>query len=703
MVEKAVPSLGGAANEKHLIRMVYCLTVLLVAATVGSMGYIFYSGSRMSTVHGPLADATMEIRLECANAHLWLEEIIGGDCGEKAERVWSHMDQAGRFLTAMLDGGLTAEGRFFALDHPEMRQEIEQAQALYDEFRALTAQRLDNMDASVAGSEMDQRYDRIFEELMVKLDRAETRLQRKIRKDLKNFRFLQAVLIVVCVCASVTLGAVFGRLLHRQIRDEQRVRAANQQLDAANQQLRAGEQQLKASNQQLRAANQQLTAADKQLKASNQQLRAANQQLTAAEQQLRAANERSSHLAEQAQSANEAKSEFLANMSHEIRTPMNAIIGFGEVLAEEPLTEEQKHHVEIICESGEHLLKLIDDILDFSKIEAGKLDIEIVECSLEQLLAGVESLMRPAAGKKNLGFEVLQCGDLPAQIRTDPVRLRQCLINLTNNAIKFTNQGHVYLNISMEYLGDQELREPYIRFDVEDTGIGIPAEKQKQVFEEFIQVDGSHKRESDGAGLGLAITKKLVILLGGELTLSSEVGKGSVFTLLVPVGLDVGSGPLFDRYAFVERLDCESDGSAAAEADKFSGRVLVAEDSPTNQKLTEYLLKGMGLEVTVVEDGQQAVTEASSGQFDLIFMDVQMPNMNGYEATKALRKKSVTTPIVALTAYAMKGDRQKCIAAGCSDYLAKPVERNALLETVRKYLAGATEHSSQGADSVKSG
>jgi signal transduction histidine kinase/ActR/RegA family two-component response regulator len=702
MVEKAAPNLDGAADEKRLIRMVYCLTALLVAATVGSMGYIFHSGSRMSTVHGPLADATMEIRLECTNAHLWLEEMMGGDSGEKPERVWSHMDQAGRFLTAMLDGGLTAEGRFFALDHPEMRHEIEQAQALYDEFRALTAQRLDSMDASVVGSEMDQQYDRIFEELMVKLDRAETRLQRKIRKDLKNFRFLQAVLIVACVCASVTLGAVFGRLLHRQIRDEQRVRAANQQLDAANQQLRAGEQQLKASNQQLRAANQQLTATDKQLKASNQQLKAANQQLTAAEQQLRAANERSSHLAEQAQSANEAKSEFLANMSHEIRTPMNAIIGFGEVLAEEPLTEEQKHHVEIICESGEHLLKLINDILDFSKIEAGKLDIEIVECSLEQLLAAVESLMRPAASKKDLGFEVLQCGDLPAQIRTDPVRIRQCLINLTNNAIKFTDQGHVYLNISMEYLGDQELREPYIRFDVEDTGIGIPAEKQKQVFEEFIQVDGSHMREFDGAGLGLAITKKLVILLGGKLTVSSEVGKGSVFTLLVPAGLDVGSGPLFDRYAFVERLDCESDGSGGG-AEKFSGRVLVAEDSPTNQKLTEFLLKGMGLEVTVVEDGQQAVTEASSGQFDLIFMDIQMPNMNGYEATKALRKKSVTTPIVALTAYAMKGDRKKCIAAGCSDYLSKPIEQKALLDTVRKYLPGATEHSSQEADSVKSG
>jgi signal transduction histidine kinase/ActR/RegA family two-component response regulator len=679
MAEKAVPHLDGAADKTRLIWMVYCLTVLLVLATVGSMGYIFYSGSRMSAVHGPLVDATMEIRLECANAHLWLEEMISGDSDERAERVWSHMDQAGRFLTAMLDGGLTPEGRFFAWDHPEMRRGIEQAQALYDEFRALTTQRLDNMETSAAGSEIDQRYDRIFEELMAKVDRAETRLQRKIRTDLKNFRFLQAVLIVACVCGIVTMGAVFGRLLQRQIRDEQRLHAANQQLDAANQQLRAGEQQLKASNQQLTAANQQLTAT---------------------EQQLRAANERSGHLAEQAQSANEAKSEFLANMSHEIRTPMNAIIGFGEILAEEPLTEEQKHHVEIICESGEHLLKLINDILDFSKIEAGKLDIEIAECSLEQLLVAVESLMRPAAAKKDLGFEVLQCGDLPAQIRTDPVRLRQCLINLTNNAIKFTNKGHVYLNVSMEYLGDQESREPYIRFDVEDTGVGIPAEKQKQVFEEFVQVDGSHMRESDGAGLGLAITKKLVILLGGELTLSSEVGKGSVFTLLVPAGLDVGSGPLFDRYAFVERLDCESEGS---EAEKFSGRVLVAEDSPTNQKLTEFLLKGMGLEVTVVEDGQQAVTEASSGQFDLIFMDIQMPNMNGYEATEALRKKSVTTPIVALTAYAMIGDRQKCIAAGCSDYLSKPVEQKALLDTVRKYLGGATEHSSQEADSVKSG
>ncbi|GAH36580.1 unnamed protein product, partial [marine sediment metagenome] len=291
--------------------------------------------------------------------------------------------------------------------------------------------------------------------------------------------------------------------------------------------------------------------AEEDLKHAKEQAEKAWAELEQTNLQLEDSIKRASLLAQEAVVAGQAKSEFLANMSHEIRTPMNAIIGFSEVLAEGELTDEQRHHVAIIQESGENLLQLINDILDFTKIEAGKLDIEIVDCPLEQLLAAIESLMRPAATKKELTFDVLQCTELPERIRTDPVRLRQCLTNLVNNAIKFTKEGHVYVNLSLQEVNDKGRPEPYIRFDVEDTGIGISADKRELIFEEFMQVDGSSTRRYSGTGLGLSITKQLAHLLDGELSLTSEEGKGSVFSLTIPAGVDVKSQPLFNKYDFV--------------------------------------------------------------------------------------------------------------------------------------------------------
>ncbi|MBA7706915.1 Sensor histidine kinase RcsC [subsurface metagenome] len=246
----------------------------------------------------------------------------------------------------------------------------------------------------------------------------------------------------------------------------------------------------------------------------------AEQELKHVNEQLETSVRRANELAQEATVADLAKSQFLASMSHEIRTPMNAIIGFSEVLAEEKLTYEQRDHVSIIQASAEHLLQLINDILDFSKIEAGKLDINIADYSLERLFVVVESLLRPMAQKKKLAFEVLQCGPLPAQIRTDPLRLNQCLVNLVNNAIKFTEKGHVYVSISSQSTGwpSPEVNDkPCIRFDVEDTGIGIPADKQDSIFKEFAQIDSGATRRFGGTGLGLAITRKLAHLLGGEL------------------------------------------------------------------------------------------------------------------------------------------------------------------------------------------
>ncbi|XZE34435.1 ATP-binding protein [Pirellulaceae bacterium SH501] len=409
----------------------------------------------------------------------------------------------------------------------------------------------------------------------------------------------------------------------------------------------------------------------------------------------------------QAVAANKAKSEFLANMSHEIRTPMTAILGYAELLVEETERFEQNSvlssYVNTIKTHGEHLLSLINDILDLSKIEAEKITVEGIAIDPLQFVQDVATFMQVKALAKNLPLKVECQGDLPARIVTDPTRLRQVLVNLLGNAIKFTELGGVTIELSY----DSKTR--VFSIAVKDTGIGITAQQIERLFESFSQADTSMTRRYGGSGLGLVISKRLMNLLGGDLSVSSVPGIGSEFTATLQLSED----SLTMRTCSPTEAPTRIAATPKLEKDSLLGvRILLAEDGPDNQRLISHFLRRAGATVSIVENGAEAVAaftldKTLNGEllsdlpFDLLLTDIQMPVLDGYKATGMLRKKMLTIPIIAITAHAMESDAQRCLEAGCDAYISKPIHRAELVALCKDWAHRGRSQSTFNRDGLQ--
>jgi len=400
-----------------------------------------------------------------------------------------------------------------------------------------------------------------------------------------------------------------------------------------------------------------------------------------------------------AEEANQTKSEFLANMSHEIRTPLTAILGYTDLLMDRNIPEaDHRLHLETVRRNGQVLLRLLNDLLSLSKIDAGKVGLEVSNCSLWDTVSEVVSLMRVRTLDKPVNLELEHVFPLPATVRTDPIRLRQILMNLIGNAIKFTERGTVLVTVRMA--GEGARRR--IELAVQDTGIGMTSEEISRLFKPFSQADPSTARRFGGTGLGLAISKRLAEMLGGGIKVESWPNVGSTFTLAIDPG-PLDGVPLLDEPP--DPAHAGRTPAAAAANVRLAGRVLLAEDGEDNRRLIRAVLVKAGLEVDLAENGRVACEKALQSRaeghpYDLILMDIQMPEVDGYEATRRLRATGWCGPIIALTAHAMTADRLQCLEVGCDDYLGKPIEKRSFLSTIAQYLAGEPEQSELGCESA---
>lgn len=428
---------------------------------------------------------------------------------------------------------------------------------------------------------------------------------------------------------------------------------------------------------------EELSASESRARRTAGTLEMVNEELKEKQQEYVRLNKALEEASKAAADASAVKSAFLANMSHEIRTPMTAILGFAEILKQhQDNPSDRINAANVIERNGQHLMAIINDILDLSKIEAGRMEVERTDCDVEELLKDVESLFQFRARDKGIEFAIRLGAPIPRSIKSDPVRLKQAIVNLVGNAIKFTRAGSVVLEVA------GEKSEQQLVFRVVDTGPGLTPEECDRLFQPFTQSDVTTTRKFGGTGLGLAITRSLSELLGGHVTVQSTPGKGSTFTLTVATGST-------DLVSWISAMGRSTESEVIQPTARIvidpPARILLVEDGPDNQRLVSHILRSAGAVVTIASNGQEGVDAAweafeSGSPFDLILMDMQMPIMDGYSATRLLRARGYSRPIVALTAHAMKGEIERTAQAGCDAYLPKPIPRDLLIREVIRHI-----------------
>ncbi|MDZ4688113.1 MAG: response regulator [Planctomycetaceae bacterium] len=467
--------------------------------------------------------------------------------------------------------------------------------------------------------------------------------------------------------------------------DRKELLGTKRKLELANESLQHGFEDTSAKNRQLQVEILERTRMEAELRRQTNGLIAAKTREAQHTQRLEQLVRDLTAARQQAEAATQAKTEFLANMSHEIRTPMTAILGYVDLLQEPEFTAEQKQHaIETVHRNGEHLLAIINDVLDISKIEAGKMTLERVPTAPREIIQDVVELMSVRARQQGLDLKIDCLEPVPQTVETDPTRLRQILVNLVGNAIKFTKAGSVKISVQWS---NRSSTAGILQIAVTDTGIGIDEEQLKTLFRPFTQADSRMTRQFGGTGLGLAISRRLAVMMGGDLTVETRPGLGSTFRVAVACdrGLD-------------DKLVAKTDDRLSTRTDKplnslENVRILIVDDAPDNQKLLSFHLRKSGAQFDVAENGQIALDKLSHSRtttpFDVVLMDMQMPVLDGYTATRRLRELADDTPVIAITAHAMIGDREKCLAAGCNDYLTKPIDREKLLNVIARWAGHA--------------
>jgi len=644
----------------------YLVTSILVvgAVSIGGVVYSQWLSTRAIEKNANLIRLTELVQQDVANAHLWFEEALGGDTTIDLQTdVHDRMIAA----TALIDE------QVLSVDAADLVATAKPLQEVYDNLRRLR-QRIARLDEQVSsrwqgrdstgviGGAEDQAFDDLFREILVLSRTIAAQVDRFIAADQEKIFAINAAISLLLTVLFTTMVIIVA----------QSRRAADARADNLERLVRERTASLAAREAEARTRSKELALAR-----------------------------------DRANAASDAKSQFLANMSHEIRTPMNGVIGMASLLQRTELTPVQQEYVETMHSSGLSLLKIINAVLDFSKIEAGKVKLERVEFSLATVIDDVLNLFLADAGNKNLILRRDIAERVPAAFYGDPVRLGQVLSNLVSNAIKFSEDGDIEVSCVVhgepaEATGQQELW-----FQVRDCGVGIDAEDQKRLFEQFSQVDESATRDHGGTGLGLAISRELVQLMGGEIGVESELGAGSTFWFSVRLGISESSASIHEVESGSRTFERTGDEiEEVVRRVPMSPRmwvpgmtVLVVDDNDVNQLVAERMLQELGYSVELADDGQAAIDACQQHEYAAILIDCQMPGIDGNEATRIIREQEGSerhTPIIALTANALEPERVKAFAAGVDDYLSKPV----FLEDLEAALSRLLDSDGSGAVSA---